>query len=139
MQFVIPEGAQVHITIGASPPMLALPSPAALPTAATGSRYRVLKSLLALCLVAGAFQAGRYLPGHQAIASVVNAVAQASPQSAGAASPAIPQAQPPSPAGGIPADFSEQLARQPQIVPPPGQASQPSGAPAPTNPFGLQG
>jgi hypothetical protein len=141
MELVIPDGAQVYITVG-QPPLFALPheSNAAAPQPARSSG-RIVKTLLAGVLLIGAFQAGRFLPHH--------------PDSASAAQPASAAAVP-GPAGSgtageIPPAFRAQVAQPPQVIPPPGAApvaapggsvggsTGPAAAPATANPFGLQG
>ena len=60
MELVIPDGAQVHITVG-QPPLLALPQdPRAVASLPERSSGRIVKSLLAGVLLIGAFQAGRF-------------------------------------------------------------------------------
>ena len=133
MQLVIPDGAQVHITVG-QPPLLALPhdSRATAPSSER-QRRRVTKGILAGVLLIGAFQAGRLLPHHADMAS-------AAPPAAAIASGATEG----SAAAEIPSAFRAQMAQPPQVVPPPGaRPVAPPGAPgsgtAPPNPFGLQG
>ena len=128
MMLVIPEGAQIHITIGQ--PLLALPSQP-MPQSATKSGRSAVMGLLAVGVVAVAFQAGRYLPSHPAAQLAEDARAQA-------AQPAIPTASPAA-AADTTADFRARLTQPPQVAPPPGQAPPSAGAPAPANPFGLQG
>jgi hypothetical protein len=137
MELVIPDGAQVHITVG-QPPLLALPQdPRAVASLPERSSGRIVKSLLAGVLLIGAFQAGRFLPHHAETAS-------AAQPTAAAASPGVTGS---SAAGEIPPAFRAQIAQPPHVVPPPGAATggstggatAPATAPAPANPFGLQG
>ena len=141
MELVIPDGAQVHITIG-QPPVPALQHDtgpiALLPEQPRG---RIAKGLLAGALLFGAFQAGRFLPHHAGTADA------AQPQAASAGSGLTGYSN----TGEIPPAFRAQIARRPQVLPPPGAApvAAPDGptsgaptqapAPAPANPFGLQG
>src|ERR1700722_214712 len=139
MELVIPDGAQVQITVG-QPPLLALPQdPRAVASLPERSSGRIVKSLLAGVLLIGAFQAGRFLPHH--------------PETASAAQPtaAAPGVTGSSAAGEIPPAFRAQTAQPPHVVPPPGAApaaatggsiggaTAPAAAPAPANPCGLQG
>jgi hypothetical protein len=137
MELVIPEDAQVHITIG-HPPLLALPhDPRAVASPPGRPSGRIGKGLLAGVLLIGAFQAGRFLP-HRA-------------ETASAAQPPATIAGPGVTNGGaaaeIPPAFRAQMAQPPQLIPPPGGAAPgsgsgaaaPSAAPAAPNPFGLQG
>ncbi len=136
MELVIPDGAQVHITVG-QPPLLALPHDArATAPSSERQRGRVTKGILAGVLLIGAFQAGRLLPHHADMAS-------AAPPAAAIA----PGATEGSAGGELPPAFRAQMAQPPQVVPPPGAgpaaapgapASGPA-APAPPNPFGLKG
>jgi hypothetical protein len=137
MELVIPDGAQVHITVG-QPPLLALPQdPRAVASLPERSSRRIVKGLLAGVLLIGAFQAGRFLPHHVETASA------AQPPT----SPAKPSVTGSSAAGEIPPAFRAQIAQPPHVVPPPGAApaaatggsTAPAAAPAPANPFGLQG
>ena len=61
MELVIPDGAQVHITIG-NTPLLTLPNETATQPAIRKSGGRFLKGVVAGVLILGAFQAGRILP-----------------------------------------------------------------------------
>jgi hypothetical protein len=142
MELVIPDGAQVQITVG-HPQFVALPHDSRPLTAApvrTGGR--ILKGLVAGLLLMVAFQAGRLLPHRADTASA----AQASPSAAEAPSePGTGQA------ADVPSAFRAQIAQPPQVIPPPGAArpgvnAVPAGAPAPPaatpatpNAFGLQG
>jgi hypothetical protein len=141
MELVIPDGAQVHITVG-QPPLLALPQdPRAVASLPERSSGRIVKSLLAGVLLIGAFQAGRFLPHHPETASAAQPTAAA----------AVPGVTGSSAAGEIPPAFRAQIAQPPQVVPPPGAApaaatggsiggaTAPAAAPTPANPFGLQG
>jgi hypothetical protein len=137
MELVIPNGAQVHITIR-QPPLLALPhdSPAvASPT--DRPRGRIAKTLLAGVFIIGAFQAGRFLPHHAETASAAQPPANSASSSATGGSTAAE----------IPPAFRTQMAQPPQLTPAPGvaapgssnPAAAPSTAPEGPNPFGLQG
>jgi hypothetical protein len=142
MELVIPDGAQVQITVG-HPQFVALPhDPRPLTTAPVRTSGRILKGLAAGLLLMVAFQAGRLLP-HRA-------------ETASAAQPSPSVAEAPSEPGtgqvaDVPPAFRAQIAQPPQVIPPPGAArpgvnAVPAGAPAPPagtpaapNAFGLQG
>ena len=134
MELVIPNGAQVHITIG-KPPLLALPSETAPQPATLKSGGRFLKGVIAGVLILGAFQAGRVMshrgdPIPSAQASVEERKPPVLPRAAAAADP--PEA------AEIPPAFREKLTQPPQVAPPPGQAAVVApGTPTPANPFGL--
>jgi hypothetical protein len=134
MELVIPDGAQVHITIG-NAPLLALPNEAAPQPANPKSGGRFLKGVVAGVLMLGAFQAGRILPHRgDPISPAQASVAERAP-------PALPRAGAAAdqPAGvEIPPAFRDKLAQPPQVAPPPGQpAVAAPGSPTPSNPFGL--
>lgn len=124
MELVIPDGARVHIIIIGGP-LLALPNEVArpLPEPARAWGQPVLRAVLAVSLIVGGFEAGRFVPRQPAAVPGAQAAAQA---------PA------PSP-GDVPSGFREQLSQPPQVAAPPGQAKPPAGAPASPNPFGLRG
>ena len=134
MELVIPDGAQVHITIG-NAPLLALPNETAPQPAIPKSGGRFLKGVVAGMLILGAFQAGRILPHRgdpipPAQASVGERTSPVLPRAAAAAD------QPE--AAEIPPAFRDKLAQPPQVAPPPGQAVVAApGTPTPANPFGL--
>ena len=134
MELVIPDGAQVHITIGKTP-LLTLPNEAAPQPAALKSGGRFLKGVVAGVLILGAFQAGRIMshrgdPIPSAQASVEERTPPVLPRAAAAAD------QPE--AAEIPPAFRDKLAQPPQVAPPPGQAAVVApGTPTPANPFGL--
>jgi hypothetical protein len=147
MELVIPDGAQVYITVG-QPPLLALPhEPHAVAPQPARSSGRIVKTLLAGVVLLGAFQAGRLLP-HQP-----DTAAAAQPTTAHLTAAAAPGATESSAAGEIPQAFRAQVAQPPQVIPPPGAApaaggsatggsgrsAAPAAAPAPASPFGLQG
>jgi hypothetical protein len=151
MELVIPDGAQVYITVG-QPPLLALPhQPHAVapqyPPQPERSGGRIVKTLLAGVVLLGAFQAGRLLP-HQP-----DTAAAAQPTTAHLTAAAAPGATESSAAGEIPQAFRAQVAQPPQVIPPPGappaaggsatggsgRSAAPAAAPAPASPFGLQG
>ena len=134
MELVIPDGAQVHITIG-NAPLLALPNETAPQPAALKSGGGFLKGVVAGVLILGAFQAGRVMshrgdPIPPAQASVEERTPTVLPHAAAtAAQPADAE---------IPPEFRSKLAQPPQVAPPPGQAAVAApGAPTPANPFGL--
>jgi hypothetical protein len=141
MELVIPDGAQVHITVGQAPLLALAQDPRAVASLPERSSGRIVKSLLAGVLLIGAFQAGRFLPHHAETASAAQPTAAA----------AVPGVTGSSAAGEIPPAFRAQIAQPPQVVPPPGAApaaatagaaggvAAPAAAPAPANPFGLQG
>ena len=140
MELVIPDGAQVHITIGA-PSLLALTSD---PSPSVQRRFRpVLTGIAASVLMLGGYQVGK-----RNAAPASARVAQAELRGPSLAPPALaeprlaaakPQRQvPPTPGpvnepGHVPAEFAQQLRQAPTVVPPPGQPSSPGSA----NPFGL--
>jgi hypothetical protein len=134
MELVIPDGAQVHITIG-NAPLLALPNETAPQPAALKSGGRFLKGVVAGVVILGAFQAGRVMshrgdPIPSAQASVEERTPPVLPRAAAAAD------QPE--AAEIPPAFRDKLAQPPQVAPPPGQAAVAApGTPTPANPFGL--
>jgi hypothetical protein len=134
MELVIPDGAQVHITIG-NTPLLALPNETAPQPATPKSGGRFLKGVVAGVLILGAFQAGRIMshpddPIPPAQASVEERAPPVLPRAA------APADQPE--AAEIPPAFREKLTQPPQVAPPPGQAAVVApGTPTPANPFGL--
>jgi hypothetical protein len=134
MELVIPDGAQVQITIGTAP-LLALPNETAPQPATPKSGGRFLKGVVAGVLILGAFQAGRILPHRgdpipPAQASVGERTPPVLPRAAAAAD------QPE--AAEIPPAFRDKLAQPPQVAQPPGQAVVAApGTPTPANPFGL--
>jgi hypothetical protein len=134
MELVIPDGAQVHITIGHTP-LLALSNETAPQPAAIKSGGRFLKGIAAGVLILGAFQAGRVMshrgdPIPPAQASVEERTPPVLPRAAAAADqPAAAE---------IPPAFRDTLAQTPQVAPPPGQAvGLPPSNPTSANPFGL--
>jgi hypothetical protein len=134
MELVIPDGAQVHITIG-NAPLIALPNETAPQRATLKSGGRFLKGVVAGVVILGAFQAGRVM-SHRgdaipfAQASVEERTPPVLPRAAAAADP--PEA------AEIPPAFREKLTQPPQVAPPPGQPPVVApGTPAPANPFGL--
>ncbi|MEA2767393.1 MAG: hypothetical protein QOD93_355 [Acetobacteraceae bacterium] len=142
MELVIPDGAQVQITVG-HPQFVALPhDPRPLTTAPVRTSGRILKGLAAGLLLMVAFQAGRLLPHRADTASATQ------PSPADAEAPSKPGT---GPAADVPPAFRAQIAQPPQVIQPPGAArpgvnAVPAGAPAPPagtpaapNAFGLQG
>jgi hypothetical protein len=134
MELVIPDGAQVHITIG-NAPLLALPNETAPQPAAAKSGGRFLKGVVAGVLILGAFQAGRVMshrgdPVPPAQSSVEERTPPVLPRAAAADDqPATAE---------IPPVFRDKLAQPPQVAPPPGQAAVAApGTPTLANPFGL--
>ncbi len=148
MEFVIPEGAQVHITVRGAP-LLALPNepvPAGVATAEVPPVRRghtLLKAAVAVVLLLGAFETGRYVSTRTGpVEPAQAALAAPRPAPAASAEPAFPDHPLPrptaasaSPAGIQPA-FRQQLAQPPRITPPPGRSSARAGGVA-ANPFGL--
>jgi hypothetical protein len=150
MELVIPDGAQVYITVG-QPPLLALPhEPHAVAPQPARSSGRIVKTLLAGVVLLGAFQAGRLLPHQPDTAAAAQPTTE---QPTAAAATGLAQS---SAAGEIPQAFRAQVAQPPQVIPPPGAApaaaagssvtggsvrggAAPAAAPAPASPFGLQG
>jgi hypothetical protein len=147
MELVIPDGAQVHITVG-HPPLLA-PPPPQLPQTLTEAvplprRRPLLKGTAVAALLLGAFLVGRHsgippTPIDPATAAMTGAnpgllpVEHAFPDhplsQTAAARPAPGQ-----PAAQVPPALAEALRKPPTVIPPPGQAAPPVGAP---DPFGL--
>jgi hypothetical protein len=134
MELVIPDGAQVHITIGNNP-LLALPNETAPQPAALKSGHRFLRGLVAGVLILGAFQAGRVIshrgdPIPPAQASVEERTPTGLPRAVAEPDQAA--------AAQIPPAFRDKLAQPPQVAPPPGQAAVAApGDPTPAIPFGL--
>jgi len=147
MELVIPDGAQVHITVG-HPPLLA-PPPAQVPQRLTEAvalprRRTLLKGAAVAALLLGAFLVGRHsgippAPIDPATAAMTGPnlgpvpVEHAFPDrplsQTAAAGPAPGQ-----PAAQVPPALAEALRKPPTVIPPPGQAAPPVGAP---DPFGL--
>ncbi len=153
MEFVIPEGAQVRITIGGAP-WLALPNgsvPAGVATPAVPPARRghtLLKGAVAVVLLLGAFETGRYVSTRTGPVEPAQAALIAPrPAPAAGAEPAFPDHPLPRPTAAapspteIPPAFRQQLAQPPRVTPPPGQSSARTGSAAPgrasVNPFGL--
>ncbi len=134
MELVIPDGAQVHISIG-NTPLLALPNETVPQPAAVKSGGRFLKGVVAGVLILGAFQAGRVMshrddPIPPAQASIQERTPPVLPRAAPAANEQA--------GAEIPTTFRDKLAQPPQVAPPPGQAAVAApGTPVPANPFGL--
>ena len=138
MELVIPDGAQVHITIGQAPTLALSHNNPALPAKPDYRTGRIAKGLLAGVVLFGAFQAGRFLPHHPDSALAAQPTASVGTSDGGSAAE-------------IPPAFRAQMGNAPQVVPAPGAVTPspshaPSGvapAPAPAsatpNPFGLQG
>lgn len=144
MELVIPERAQVHITIG-KPPLPALPDETApaRPTAHPG--HAVLKGGLALVLLFGAFDVGRHVaarPDYTGTTRATLAMPGQAPalgheQHAFPERPLPPEALASgAPVQHIPPEFRQQLEQQPTVIPPPGQ-TMPGGVSG-KNPFGLE-
>jgi hypothetical protein len=134
MELVIPDGAQIHITI-ANAPLLALPNETAPRPATPKSGGRFLKGVVAGVLVLGAFQAGRIMShGGDPIPPAQASIAEQAPPVLPRAAAAADQQE----AAEIPPAFREKLTQPPQVAPPPGQAAVVApGTPTPANPFGL--
>jgi hypothetical protein len=134
MLLMIPDGAQVYITIG-NTPLLALPNETAPQPAALKSGGRFLKGVVAGVLILGAFQAGRVVSHWgDAIPPAQASVEERAPpvRPRAAAAPDQPAA------AQIPPAFREKLAQPPQVAPPQGQAAVAAPSdPTPANPFGL--
>ena len=128
MQLVIPEGAQVHITVG-HPPQLSLSGATAMPSAG-----RVLKGFLAAVVIFGAFQIGRFIPHHPDAVPFARAADTGQAQTVRPVRPTDGVQPDPSQ---IPPAFRQELARPPQMEPAPGHVAVSPNAPAPANPFGL--
>jgi hypothetical protein len=134
MELLIPDGAQVHITVGV-PPLLALPhDPPAVASPIDRPHGRTAKGLLTGVLLIGAVQVRRFLPHHAETASAAR-----SPTAS-----AVSAVTESNTAAEIPRAFRTQMAQPPQLTPPPGVAAPVSGSPAAApsaapNPFGLQG
>jgi hypothetical protein len=134
MELVIPDGAQVHISIG-NTPLLALPNETVPQPAAVKSGGRFLKGVVAGVLILGAFQAGRVMSHRD------DPIPPAQASVAERASPVLPPAAAPAnqpEAAEIPPAFREKLTQPPHVALPPGQAAVAApGTPTPANPFGL--
>jgi hypothetical protein len=151
MQFEIPDYAQVHIVVGPPAsaeggarfepgPIDALVTLSGAPAQPPQRRHfgrLLLKSSLAVVLLAFSFAVGRHFGG----ATSLHAINTASRTAL-----ALP---PPQPASQVPAEFTQQLQQPPTVIPPPGQTAAPAepgagsaaSAAAPTpgrNPFGLE-
>ncbi len=140
MELVIPDGAQVHITVGHPPPLALTYDQRAGAVDPVRSGHQVLRGLGIAMVILIAFEAGRWLPHHASTAAAVTATAPAA---------AAPAAADPVPATDIPPAFRAQLAQPPRVLPPPGAgipaqaapsgaAASPPGARGAANPFGLQ-
>ncbi len=134
MELVIPDGAQVHITIG-NTPLLALPNETVPQPATPKSGGRFLQGVVAGVLILGAFQAGRIMSHRDDPIPLAQAsVAERAPPVLPRAGAAADQPE----AAEIPPAFREKLAQPPQVAPPPGQAAVVApGTSTPANPFGL--
>jgi hypothetical protein len=144
MELVIPAGVQVHITIGRTP-LLALPDEIARERPPARPSRPLLKGVLALVLLFGAFEVGRHVAAWPDTTGPTRA-AFAMPGQAPALGPeqhAFPDRPLPreavaagAPAQQIPPEFRQQLEQPPSVIPPPGQT--PPGAAPEKNPFGLE-
>lgn len=133
MELIIPEGAQVHITIGApAAPMLALPAPTQ-EAAPSKTRRPLLKGVLASFLLFGTYTIGKHTGS---VASSVQTASAGMPAAAQLpeqhAFPDRPLPRPTNQVAAsdptqIPSEFTQQLRQAPTVVPPPGQAA-PSAA-----------
>jgi len=158
MHLFIPEGVNVHVTIG-SP----VPGAGTTPTYPCGSDAYprpsgrpLLKGVLTVLLLGGTFVAGTYAgraPGGAGLGSGRGAApaAQAAlpapyPGYGALPSPPEQRAFPDRPlpretagadAGQVPEQFAQQLRQPPTVVPPPGQAAPAAGKPG-KNAFGLE-
>lgn len=142
MELVIPDGAQVHITIG-SPPLLALTHEKAPPV------QRRLRPVLG-GIVVGVLMLGSYQVGKRTASPSSDRVAQVELRGGSSLAPqelaetrlaggdpqrlTAPILPPPNEPGRIPAEFAQQLRQARTVTPPPGQAA--PAAPG-ANPFGL--
>jgi len=134
MELVIPDGAQVQITIGGAP-LLTPPDETARQPVAINSGRRFLTGVVAGVLILGAFQTGRVM-SHRGdpIPPAEASVEERTPPVLPRAVPAPDQAA----AAQIPPAFRDKLAQPPQVAPPPGRAAVAApGDPTPANPFGL--
>jgi hypothetical protein len=136
MELVIPDGAQIHITVG-HPPQLACPGAPLLqapPDVVLPPRRRPLvKGALAISLLLGAFLVGRHYgvpsePIGQATAALTAANLGPLPDR-DAVGPHQGE-----PAAQVPPALAEALRRPPTVVPAPGQTAPPGSA---ADPFGL--
>ena len=161
MELVIPEGAEVHITIGRAP-LLALPGATpvdAAPAQPPVSRPRpVLKAIAGFVLLIAAFEGGRYVAARPTAtepaqaAFVIPAPAPVGSEHAFPDRP-LPQTAAAQQPSQIPPAFREQLAQTPRVTPAPGSQPAPDSQPvsgesapgqpaasadgATANPFGL--
>jgi hypothetical protein len=151
MQFEVPDYAHVHIVVG--PPasaeggarfepvavdaLVTLPGTPAQPPQRRHVGRLLLKSGLAVVLLAFSFAVGQHFGGAPSLHAINTA-------SGLARDVATPQT-----AGQVPAEFTQPLQQQPTVIPPPGQTAAPAepgagsaaSAAAPTpgrNPFGLE-
>ena len=163
MHLFIPEGVNVHVTIG-SPAVLGVPGAATTPPYPSGSDAYprpsgrpLLKGVLTVLLLGGTFVAGTYAgraPGGAGLGSgrgaapAAQAALPAPYPGYGALRPSPPEqrAFPDRPlpretagadAGQVPEQFAQQLRQPPTVVLPPGQAAPASGKPG-KNAFGLE-
>jgi hypothetical protein len=134
MQVEIPEGAHIHIVVGNPARAFAchgLEPPGAVPALAGTGRAAprlLLKSSLAVLLLAGSFALGHY-SGATPTSELTRAAAEpAVDHPLSGAAPAEAAVQ-------VPAEFQRQLQQQPWVTPPP--RSPPPGASG-QNPFGLE-
>jgi len=139
MQLEIPDGVQVHLTIGAphaAAPLLALADGTAARDRTPSTMARFAKGMVLAGLLVGCFQAGRLTSPRTGPVQAVQA-ANASTAAQPPASPLAPApfAQPAS--NEVPPAFRDQLARAPQVTPTAPPAPSPSSGQAPPNPFGL--
>lgn len=147
MELVIPDGAQVHITVG-YPPLLASPVaqvPQTLLEAVPSPRRRpLLKGAVATALLLGAFLCGRHFdvpsePIDPATAALTAPnlgplpVEHAFPDHPLAHKKVAGPAQG-DPSAQVPAALAEALRKPPTVILPPGHAAPPGSAP---DPFGL--
>ncbi len=147
MELVIPDGAQVHITVG-HPPLLAPPAAQLRQTLTQAvplpRRRRLLKGAVVTALLLGAFLVGRHFgvppePIDPAIAALTAPNLGPLPVEHAFPDHPLPPTAAAGPAPGasaaqVPPALAEALRKPPTVVPPPGRTAPPAGAP---DPFGL--
>lgn len=139
MQLEIPDGVQVHLTIGAphaAAPLLALADGTTARLRTPSAMVRFVKGVALAAILVGCFQAGRLTssrtePVQAAQAANASAAAQVS------ASSLIPAPSAQTPSTEVPPAFRDQLARAPQATPTAPPAPPPGRGQPPPNPFGL--
>jgi len=134
MHLEIPEGANVQIIVGSSPPLALADGSREGPPAQTGGRP-ILKGLVVAIALVGTFVVGQHFGGRAAgTPTAAVSMPRSSPAGEQHAFPdaPLPNPQPQQASGGVPPEFQNQLRKPPTVTPPPGTTT--SGK----NPFGLE-